>query len=91
MRKWTKSFLGCSIEIIFADEVDEEIELYCYNLFIEELKEQGLYKDGNIKCKICYKIDNTPIRCRYDDNDGKFCKEYCYKEIEEMVLLSKLK
>lgn len=88
MRKWIKSFLGCSIEVIFADEVDDEIELYCYNLFIEELKEQGLYKDGNIECKICYKIDNTPIRCRYYN---KFFKEYCYKEIEEMVLLSKLK
>lgn len=82
-------------------ELDLRIEGYCFALFIEELKEQGLYKDGNVKCKIMYEVDDTPIRCRYDDDttkngciynyDNKFFKEYCYKEIEEMILLSKLK
>jgi len=77
-------------------ERDKKIEDYCISLFIEQLKEQGLYKDGNIKCKIMHEIDDKPIRCRYDDNttknscifnyDNKYFKEYCYKDIKRIVI-----
>jgi len=79
-------------------ELDKRIELYCYNIFIEQLKEQGLYKDGYVKCKIMYEIDDTPIRCRYDDNttknscifnyDNNYFMQYCYKDIQKKIILN---
>ena len=82
-------------------ELDKKIELYCYNIFIEQLKKQGLYKDGNVKCKIMYEVDNTPIRCRYDDDitknscifnyDDKYFMEYCYSDIKKIIMMQHLK